>query len=127
MFFIFSILVPRVEIMKYSHCIRKLVHSVSFSASRIRGRVARTPFDEFHRYSARIVKEAIFGVDKDGNIRPSLLFKEHNMVCLLLKFVLIFDYVSHCSCKDATFSFRNVYVDISVSVILEENNLDISR
>ncbi|XP_065071195.1 major vault protein-like [Rhopilema esculentum] len=50
------------------------------NASRIRGRVARTPFDEFHRYSARIVKEAIFGVDEDGNIRPSLLFKENNMI-----------------------------------------------
>lgn len=50
------------------------------NASRIRGRVAQTPFDDFHRYSARIVKESIFGLDKEGVLRPSLMFPENNMV-----------------------------------------------
>eukprot|EP00112_Aurelia_sp_Birch-Aquarium-sp1_P016580 Seg3777.2 transcript_id=Seg3777.2/GoldUCD/mRNA.D3Y31 product="Major vault protein" protein_id=Seg3777.2/GoldUCD/D3Y31 len=49
------------------------------NASRIRGRVACTPFDEFHRYSSRIVTESIFGLDKDGNIRPSLKFPENGL------------------------------------------------
>ena len=51
-----------------------------FTASRIRGRVARTTFDEFHRYSTRIVKEAVFGVDDAGNVRNSLTFTENDMV-----------------------------------------------
>jgi len=48
-------------------------------ASRIRGRVARTTFDEFHRYSTRIVKEAVFGVDEEDNVRNALIFSENNM------------------------------------------------
>lgn len=48
-------------------------------ASRIRGRVARTSFDEFHRYSTRIVKEAVFGVDDDGTLRTALHFSENSM------------------------------------------------
>lgn len=48
-------------------------------ASRIRGRVARTSFDEFHRYSTRIVKEAVFGVNDDDVVRTSLTFPENNM------------------------------------------------
>jgi len=48
-------------------------------ASRIRGRVARTSFDEFHRYSTRIVKEAVFGADADGKVRDSLTFPDNNM------------------------------------------------
>jgi len=48
-------------------------------ASRIRGRVARTTFDEFHRYSTRIVKEAVFGVEDEGNVRNSLTFTENDM------------------------------------------------
>lgn len=49
-------------------------------ASRIRGRVARTSFDEFHRYSTRIVKEAVFGIDENGVTRSALKFTENNMV-----------------------------------------------
>jgi len=48
-------------------------------ASRIRGRVARTSFDEFHRYSTRIVKEAVFGV-KDDVVGTTLKFSENNMI-----------------------------------------------
>ncbi|XP_057307878.1 major vault protein-like [Hydractinia symbiolongicarpus] len=48
-------------------------------ASRIRGCVARTSFDEFHRYSTKIVKEAVFGVDEKGCTRNALTFTENNM------------------------------------------------
>ena len=51
-----------------------------FVASRIRGMVARTPFDKFHRYSAKIVKESIFGIDEDGNVRSVMRFSENNLV-----------------------------------------------
>jgi len=50
------------------------------NASRIRGMVARTPFDKFHRYSAKIVKESIFGIDEDGNVRSVMRFSENNLV-----------------------------------------------
>ena len=56
----------------------------SFIASRIRGRVARTTFDEFHRYSTRIVKEAVFGIDENDAVRASLKFSENNMVFYIL-------------------------------------------
>lgn len=48
-------------------------------ASRIRGQVARTSFDEFHRYSTRIVKEAVFGFDDEGNVRHALYFSENGL------------------------------------------------
>lgn len=48
-------------------------------ASRIRGCIAKTSFDEFHRYSTKIVMESVFGVDADGAIKKELLFKENNM------------------------------------------------
>ena len=51
-----------------------------FLASRIRGRVAKTSFDEFHRYSTKVVKEAVFGVDNDGKLKTSLKFNENNLV-----------------------------------------------
>jgi len=48
-------------------------------ASRIRGSIAKTSFDEFHRYSTKIVMEAVFGKDEDGNLRKQVLFTENNM------------------------------------------------
>nr|XP_006820726.1 PREDICTED: major vault protein-like [Saccoglossus kowalevskii] len=49
--------------------------------SRIRGVVAQTPFDTFHRYSAKIIREAIFGVDKKGKIGAKLKF-DVNGLCV---------------------------------------------
>jgi len=50
-------------------------------ASRIRGCVARTSFDEFHRHSTKIVMEAVFGVDKETQqLRKTLHFPENNMI-----------------------------------------------
>ena len=51
-----------------------------FLASRIRGKVAQVPFDEFHRYSTSIIKKAVFGVDKDGNVKQRLRFDANQLV-----------------------------------------------
>ncbi|KAJ7385524.1 hypothetical protein OS493_015096 [Desmophyllum pertusum] len=49
-------------------------------ASRIRGKVAQVPFDEFHRYSTSVIKKAVFGVDKDGKIKQRLVFEANQLV-----------------------------------------------
>jgi len=49
-------------------------------ASRIRGKVAQVPFDEFHRYSTSVIKKAVFGVDKDGKIKQRLRFDANQLV-----------------------------------------------
>ena len=51
-----------------------------FLASRIRGKVAQVPFDEFHRYSTSIIKKAVFGVDKDGSVKQRLRFDANQLV-----------------------------------------------
>ncbi|KEG12389.1 major vault protein [Trypanosoma grayi] len=49
-------------------------------ASRVRGAVAAEDFDSFHRNSAKIIREAVFGCDADGNIKNSLCFPTNNLV-----------------------------------------------
>mmetsp|Transcript_36453 Transcript_36453/g.57171 ORF Transcript_36453/g.57171 Transcript_36453/m.57171 type:complete len:855 (-) Transcript_36453:87-2651(-) len=50
-------------------------------ASRVRGAVAATTFDSFHRGSADIIRAAVFGVDKaTGQPRTSLRFNANNLV-----------------------------------------------
>jgi major vault protein len=49
-------------------------------ASRVRGAVAGEKFDEFHRNSARIIREAVFGIDEEGHIREEFRFKANNLV-----------------------------------------------
>ena len=49
-------------------------------ASRIRGTVAAIPFEQFHKYSAEIVRTGVFGKDKDGNFNKELMFKANNLV-----------------------------------------------
>ena len=75
------------EILKYGD--RKSQFIVLFSvlsicilstASRIRGKVAQVPFDEFHRYSTTIIKKAVFGVDDKGNIKRKLRFQANHLV-----------------------------------------------
>ena len=51
-----------------------------FSASRIRGIVAQTPFDQFHRYSNSIIRKAVFGVDKDDEVKKMLKFDANQLV-----------------------------------------------
>jgi len=43
-------------------------------ASRVRGAVAAQSFDDFHKNSASIIRAAVFGVDKNGEIGNKLLF-----------------------------------------------------
>nr|WP_293110415.1 hypothetical protein [Okeania sp. SIO2F4] len=49
-------------------------------ASRVRGAVAGQKFDEFHRNSARIIREAVFGQDEEGRIRDEFRFRANNLV-----------------------------------------------
>jgi major vault protein len=49
-------------------------------ASRVRGAVAGEKFDEFHRNSARIIRQAVFGIDEEGRIRDEFRFRTNNLV-----------------------------------------------
>merc|ERR1711862_965667 len=49
-------------------------------ASNIRGAVASVPFDEFHKYSARLIRKAVFGVDEEGKINDDYLFPANGLV-----------------------------------------------
>lgn len=54
-----------------------LSHNV---ASRVRGTVARIPFEEFHRHSAEIVRSGVFGRDEKDEIKSILHFMANNLV-----------------------------------------------
>jgi major vault protein len=49
-------------------------------ASRVRGAVAGEKFDEFHRNSARIIRQAVFGVDEEGHIKDEFRMRANNLV-----------------------------------------------
>lgn len=49
-------------------------------ASRVRGAVSAITFEEFHHHSSTKIKEAVFGKDKDGNIRNEMFFTTNNLV-----------------------------------------------
>lgn len=49
-------------------------------ASGVRGAVAATNFDEFHKASARIIRKSIFGLDAEGHIKNSLKFETNKLV-----------------------------------------------
>merc|ERR1711862_150379 len=49
-------------------------------ASRVRGAVASTSFDDFHKQSAECIRCAVFGTDADGVARPHLKFAANNLV-----------------------------------------------
>jgi len=48
-------------------------------ASRVRGTVAQHSFDNFHKHSARIIREAVFGVDENGKIRARMEFQSNRL------------------------------------------------
>ncbi|KAK7110646.1 major vault protein-like [Littorina saxatilis] len=48
--------------------------------SRIRAKVALTPFDEFHRHSVAIIQAAVFGTDTGGKLNHFLKFDANNLV-----------------------------------------------
>ena len=49
-------------------------------ASRIRGSVAGTQFDDFHKNSAQIIRAAVFGLDSNQHIREQFIFPQNNLV-----------------------------------------------
>jgi major vault protein len=49
-------------------------------ASRIRGAVAGTQFDDFHKNSAQIIHASVFGLDSDQHIRDQFMFPQNNLV-----------------------------------------------
>lgn len=49
-------------------------------ASRVRGAVAGEKFDEFHRNSARIIRQAVFGEDETGRIKDEFRIRTNNLV-----------------------------------------------
>ncbi|GFR31627.1 major vault protein [Trichonephila clavata] len=48
-------------------------------ASRIRGSVAGTNFDDFHKNSAKIIRTAVFGVDDNKKVRRTFNFPQNNL------------------------------------------------
>jgi len=49
-------------------------------ASRVRGAVAAVSFDAFHRYSAKIIRSAVFGVDENEKVKNKFQFSSNNLV-----------------------------------------------
>jgi len=49
-------------------------------ASRVRGIVAAHSFDNFHKSSAQIIREAVFGLDQDGTTRNKFVFNANYLV-----------------------------------------------
>jgi len=49
-------------------------------ASRVRGAVATVSFDNFHKHSAKIIRQAVFGVDENEKIRNRFAFSSNNLV-----------------------------------------------
>jgi len=48
-------------------------------ASRVRGSVAGVTFDDFHKNSARVIREAVFGIDEHKKIRNRFQFTSNNL------------------------------------------------
>merc|ERR1712232_425388 len=48
-------------------------------ASNIRGAVASVGFDEFHKYSARLIRKAVFGLNEAGKINDDFIFPANNL------------------------------------------------
>ncbi|CAF3314215.1 unnamed protein product [Rotaria socialis] len=49
-------------------------------ASRVRGAVAGTQFDDFHKNSAQIIRTSVFGLDANQKIRDNFIFPQNNLV-----------------------------------------------
>jgi major vault protein len=49
-------------------------------ASRVRGAVAGHSFDEFHKYSSKLIRTAIFGIDENGKIKNRFAFSQNKLV-----------------------------------------------
>ncbi|CAF3898323.1 unnamed protein product [Rotaria magnacalcarata] len=49
-------------------------------ASRIRGAVAGTKFDDFHQNSAHIIRTSVFGIDANQHISDRFVFPQNNLI-----------------------------------------------
>jgi len=49
-------------------------------AARVRGAVAQVSFDHFHRYSAKIIRTAVFGLDENEKVRDRFVFTSNNLI-----------------------------------------------
>jgi major vault protein len=49
-------------------------------ASRVRGAVATETFDNFHKRSADIIRDAVFGHEESGEVRNRFVFTQNNLV-----------------------------------------------
>jgi len=49
-------------------------------ASRVRGAVAGSTFDHFHKHSARLIRLSVFGEDENGKVRSDFRFQANNLV-----------------------------------------------
>jgi major vault protein len=48
-------------------------------ASKVRGEVASLTFETFHKLSARHIRKAIFGLDKDGKVQDRIIFANNSL------------------------------------------------
>ncbi|XP_019858875.1 PREDICTED: major vault protein [Amphimedon queenslandica] len=49
-------------------------------ASKVRGKVASIPFEQFHKHSADIITAAVFGKNVDGEVNKEVIFTANNLV-----------------------------------------------
>ncbi|XP_019849395.1 PREDICTED: major vault protein-like [Amphimedon queenslandica] len=49
-------------------------------ASKVRGKVASIPFEQFHKHSADIITAAVFGKNADGEVNEEVIFTANNLV-----------------------------------------------
>ena len=49
-------------------------------ASKVRGKVASIPFEQFHKHSAEIITAAVFGKNPDGKVNSEVVFSANNLV-----------------------------------------------
>jgi len=49
-------------------------------ASRVRGAVAGVSFDAFHRNSAKVIRQAVFGTEETGKVKTQFHFNANNLV-----------------------------------------------
>jgi len=49
-------------------------------ASRVRGSVAQQTFDNFHKHSADLIRQAVFGTEADGKVKNQLYFSANRLL-----------------------------------------------
>lgn len=49
-------------------------------ASRVRGKVSSVAFEDFQKESETVIKQAVFGLDENNQIRKQVFFKSNNLV-----------------------------------------------